>query len=215
MFFAYGEKEVAYLKSKDKILGGAIDKIGMIKREVIPDLYSSLVQSIVGQQISTAAQTTIWRRICTALGEVTAEAVNAISTEELQAFGITFKKAEYIKDFTDKILNGRFDINSLYSKTDEEVIAELSSLNGIGVWTAEMMMIFSMQRPNILSFGDLAIHRGMRMLYHHRRIDRVLFQKYKRRYSPYASVASLYFWAIAGGAIPEMKDYQPKKKRTV
>ena len=76
-----------------------------------------------------------------------------------------------------------------------------------------MLMTFCMQRPDLVSFGDLAIQRGMRMLYHHRKIDKKLFDKYKRRYSPYGTVASLYLWAIAGGAIPEMKDYAPKNKK--
>jgi len=69
-----------------------------------------------------------------------------------------------------------------------------------------------MQRPDVLSYGDLAIHRGLRMLYHHRDIDKKLFEKYRRRYSPYGTVASLYIWAIAGGAISGMRDYAPKKK---
>ena len=64
-----------------------------------------------------------------------------------------------------------------------------------------------MQRPNILSFGDLAILRGIRMIYHHRKVDKELFEKYRKRYSPYCSVASLYLWAVSGGAIAEMKDY--------
>jgi len=98
----------------------------------------------------------------------------------------------------------------LQHKVDEEVCRELSALDGIGVWTAEMLMTFSMQRPDIISFGDLAIHRGLRMLYHHRKITRDLFDKYKRRYSPYATVASLYLWAIAGGAIPELRDRASK-----
>ena len=76
-----------------------------------------------------------------------------------------------------------------------------------------MLMLFSMQRPDILSFGDLAILRGMRMLYRHRKITRELFEKYRRRYSPYGSVASLYLWAIAGGAIEGMKDYASQKKK--
>jgi DNA-3-methyladenine glycosylase II len=91
--------------------------------------------------------------------------------------------------------------------SDEEVCAKLSELNGIGIWTAEMLMIFSMQRPNVLSYGDLAILRGMRMVYHRRKIDKVQFNKYWKRYTPYASVASLYLWAVAGGAIDGMKDY--------
>ncbi len=97
--------------------------------------------------------------------------------------------------------------------SDDEVCARLSSLKGLGVWSAEMLMLFSMQRPDILSFGDLAIQRGLRMIYHHRKIERKLFEKYRRRFSPYNSVASLYIWAVAGGAIEGMKDYAPKKKQ--
>lgn len=70
-----------------------------------------------------------------------------------------------------------------------------------------------MQRPDILSFGDLAIQRGMRMVYHHRKIDKKFFEKYRRRLSPYGSTASLYFWAVSGGAVEEMKDHAPKNKR--
>lgn len=102
-------------------------------------------------------------------------------------------------------------IGQLWNKSDDEVINELSELKGIGIWTAEMILLFCMQRPNVFSYGDLAILRGMRMVYHHRKIDRKLFEKYRRRLSPYCSVASLYFWAVAGGAIPEMKDYAPKR----
>ena len=119
----------------------------------------------------------------------------------------------YITDFARKVKDGTFDIDGIWKKSDEEAIKELSSLQGIGVWTAEMILLFCMQRPNVLSFGDLAIQRGMRMVYHHRKIDRKLFEKYRRRLSPYCSVASLYFWAVAGGSIPGMKDFAPKKQK--
>ena len=69
-----------------------------------------------------------------------------------------------------------------------------------------MILLFCLQRPNIFSFDDLAIQRGLRMVYHHRKIDRKLFEKYRRRFSPYCSVASLYLWAVAGGAVPGMKE---------
>ena len=107
--------------------------------------------------------------------------------------------------------NGAFDLAHIGQKPDDEVIQELRQLKGIGVWTAEMILLFCLQRPNVFSFDDLAIQRGLRMLYHHRRIDRKLFEKYRRRFSPCCSVASLYLWAIAGGALPEMRDYAPKK----
>ena len=80
-----------------------------------------------------------------------------------------------------------------------------------------MILLFSLGRPDILSFGDLAIQRGLRMVYHHKAITPALFRKYQRRFSPYGSVASLYLWAAAAGAVPELRDYAPvpvKKGKT-
>ena len=211
MYFDYGEKETEYLKSRDKLLGEVIEQLGHLEREIDPDLFSSVVHHIIGQQISTAAQRTIWGRLRELLGNVNADTICGCDSERLQSVGMTFKKVEYIKDFAEKIKKGEFDIDSLEGKSDAEVIAELSALNGIGVWTAEMIMTFCMQRPDVLSYGDLAIHRGLRMLYHHRKVDKKLFEKYRRRYSPYGTVASLYLWAIAGGAVPGLKDLAPKK----
>ncbi len=213
MYFEYDNKEIEFLKSRDKLLGEAIDHIGHIYRAVDNDIFSSIVHHIIGQQISTRAQVTIWQRLIDKIGDINADNIYSLELNELQKLGMTFKKAEYIKDFTDKVRNKEFDINILNDLSDEEIIKKLSSLKGIGVWTAEMIMIFCLQRPDVVSFGDLAIHRGMRMLYHHRNIDRKKFEKYKKRYSPYGTVASLYLWAIAGGAIPQMRDYAPKKKK--
>jgi DNA-3-methyladenine glycosylase II len=212
VYFEYGEIETAYLKSKDKLLGEVIEKIGPIYREVNMDLFSSVVHHIIGQQISTAAQKTIWNRLVERLCQVNTETICNCSVDALQQFGMTFRKAEYIRNFAEKVKYGEFDMEALNDKSDEEVIAALSALKGIGVWTAEMIMIFCMQRPNVMSYGDLAIHRGLRMLYHHRKLDVTLFEKYRRRYSPYGTVASLYLWAVAGGGIAEMKDYAVKKK---
>ena len=212
-FFQYGETEISYLKQADKRLAEVIERIGMVKRRVIPDLFAALVHSIVGQQISTKAHETIWQRIETRLGQVTPEAVDRLSLGELQKLGISFRKAAYIRNAAKKVLDGTFDIQALYSMNDADVCARLSELEGIGVWSAEMLMLFSMQRPDVLSFGDLAIQRGLRMIYHHRKITRELYEKYRRRFSPYNSVASLYLWAVAGGAIEGMKDYAPKGKK--
>ena len=212
MFFEYGEKETEYLKSKDTRLAEVIEKVGHINRAVDSDLFSSVVHHIIGQQISTKAQQTIWQRMNDAFGEVRADTVGNASIDELQSLGMTFRKAEYIKDFSLKILAGEFDLAAVEQMTDEDAISALVSLKGIGVWTAEMILLFCLQRPNIFSYDDLAVQRGMRMVYHHRKIDRKLFEKYRRRLSPYCSVASLYFWAVAGGAIPEMRDNAPGKK---
>ena len=213
MYFIYGDEEIEYLKSKDKILGGVIEKIGHIERVTDTDLFSSVVHHIIGQQISTKAQETIWQRLKDELGEVNAENIYKTEISRLQSLGMSFRKAEYIKDFADKVHSGNFNLQDISEMSDEEAIKALASLKGIGVWTAEMILLFCLQRPDIFSFDDLAIQRGLRMVYHHRKIDRKLFEKYRRRFSPYCSVASLYLWAVSGGAITEMKDYAPKKRK--
>lgn len=212
VYFRYGEVETEFLKTKDVRMCQVIETIGPIERVVDTDLFSSVVHHIIGQQISTKAQATIWSRMQEQLGEVNAETISAADTGQLQALGMTFRKAEYIKDFAEKVRTGAFDLQRIAELPDDEAIRELASLKGIGVWTAEMILLFCLQRPNIFSYDDLAIQRGLRMVYHHRKIDRKLFEKYRRRFSPYCSVASLYLWSVAGGAIPEMRDYAPKKK---
>ena len=212
MFFSYGETELAYLRQRDARLGEVIDRIGPIERVVDTDLFSSVIHHIIGQQISTKAQATIWQRMQAALVKVNAETILAAGIPKLQALGMTFRKAEYITDFAEKVHTGAFDLAAVERMSDEDAIEALRALKGIGVWTAEMILLFCMQRPDIFSYDDLAIQRGLRMVYHHREIDRALFEKYRRRFSPYCSVASLYLWAVSGGAIPEMKDYKSKSK---
>ena len=214
MYFSYGDTETAYLKSKDKALGAVIDAIGHIDRTDDTDPFPSVVHHILGQQISTKAQQTLWERMQDGLGAITADPLLDAGRDIIQSFGTTFKKADYILDFASKVQSGAFDIEAVEHMSDEEAIAALSSLHGIGVWTAEMILLFCLQRPDILSYGDLAILRGMRMVYHHRAIDRKKFERYRRRLSPYGSTANLYFWAVAGGAIPELKDPAPRKKPT-
>ncbi len=210
MVFQYGVKETEYLKAKDRVLGAVIDRIGHVERAVDADLFSSVVHHIVGQQISTKAQATIWARMQAQLGAVDAESILALPLPDLQALGISLRKAEYIRDFARKVHSGEFPLQSIPCLPDAEAIRALVSLKGIGVWTAEMLLLFCLQRPDILSYDDLAIQRGLRMVYRHRKIDRKLFEKYRRRFSPCGSVASLYLWAVAGGALPELSDPAPK-----
>ncbi|MDR1782526.1 MAG: DNA-3-methyladenine glycosylase 2 family protein [Bacilli bacterium] len=197
-YFKYSNKELAYLKSKDKELKAYIDKVGMIKREIIPDLFQALINTIIGQQISTKAHHLVWQRFKDKFINITPEVINMASIEDIQSCGMTFKKANYIKDITAKIINKEFDLNSLSSSSDEDVIKELTKLKGIGQWSAEMLMIFSMNRMNVLAYDDLAIIRGMKLLYHHQEIKKELFNEYYQRYTPFASVASLYLWHLAG-----------------
>ena len=199
-YFDYSSVETEYLTKRDKALGRAIEQIGPLKREVQPDLFTALIKSMIGQQISIKAQNTVWGRLIELIGEVTPTTILSLTDSQIQACGTSYKKASYILQAAERISSGNPDLNALLSMPDHEVCRELSTLHGVGIWTAEMLMLFSMQRRDILSYGDLAIIRGMKMLYRHKEVSKERFEKYRKRYSPYGSVASLYLWEIAGGA---------------
>ena len=200
-FFRYGRQETDYLKRKDKRMAELIERVGMVRRPVIPDLFEALVHSIVGQQISTKAHATVWARLQQRLGSVDALSVLSLSSEQLRSLGLSCRKVGYIRSIAEKVQSGALDFHSLSELSDAEVIQRLTALDGVGVWTAEMLLLHSLQRSDVLSFGDLGIHRGLRLLYHHREMPRARFERYRCRYSPYGSVASIYLWALAAGEV--------------
>lgn len=195
--FKYGQKEIEYLRRKDKKLGAAIDKIGMIERRIIPDPFTALVSNIVGQQISSKAAETVWNRLCNLLGNITPESIAEASLSDIQGCGMTLRKAGYIKGIADVAISGEVNFDILHTLSDDEIIKKLTSLNGVGVWTAEMVLFFSLCRPDVVSYEDLAIRRGMMKLYGLKELTKEKFYRYRKRYSPYGSVASLYLWALS------------------
>ena len=195
-YFEYGESELDYLRKKDKKLAAAIDRIGMIQREVNPDLFSALVESVVGQQISSKAAATVCRRLNELCG-MDAYKLYALSAEEIQACGMSMVKACYIKNIAYASVNKMIDFDVLPTLPDKEIIKALTAIKGVGVWTAEMLLIFSLMRPDVVSYGDLAIRRGMINLYGLKELPKDKFKRYAKRYSPYGSIASLYLWEIS------------------
>ena len=206
MYFTYDEQAVAYLSRRDKRLGAVMERLGPVRREVIPDLFAALVHAIVGQQVSMTVQRTLWQRLCDRLREVSSSSVLAVAPEELRSLGLSGRKVEYVREAAQAVADGRLGVGAVREMDDAAVCAALVGLRGVGVWTAEMLLLFSLQRQDVFSFDDLAIRRGLRMLYRHKDIDRERFERYRRRFSPYGSVASLYLWAVAGGALPELRD---------
>ncbi|MCL2201865.1 MAG: DNA-3-methyladenine glycosylase [Oscillospiraceae bacterium] len=195
-YFEYGEREIGHLRKKDKKLGEAIDRIGMIQREVNPDVFGALVESIVGQQISSKAAATVCRK----LGELSgmdAQRLYKLSVEDIQKCGMSMRKAGYIRNIAEAAINKTVDFDALSEQSDEQIIQTLTALNGVGIWTAEMLLIFSLMRPNIISYGDLAIRRGMMRLYGLKDLSKEQFSRYAKRYAPYESVASLYLWHLS------------------
>ena len=195
--FKYGQTEINHLKRKDQIIGAAIDRIGMVERKIIPDLFTALIYAIVGQQISVKAVATIWSRMKEHFGEITPQNIGTATVEEIQQCGLSTRKSMYIKNIGDTVAQGSLNLQEIYELSDVEVIKRLSSLHGIGVWTAEMLLLNSMERPDIVSWSDIAIRRGMMKLYNLETLTKEQFEEYKKRYSPYGSVASIYLWKLS------------------
>ena len=192
MIFEYTDEQLNALKKKDKKLSELINKIGKIEREINPNVFYELIRSVVAQQISTKAAETVFSRLCN-LCDISVQGIKKISAEEIRLCGMNEKKAGYIKN----IANANIDFENLKDKSDEEIIKELTEIKGVGIWTVEMLLIFSLGRMNILSYGDLIIKKGIMNLYGHKELNKEKFGKYKKRYSPYGTIASLYLWESA------------------
>ncbi|MDR2183640.1 MAG: DNA-3-methyladenine glycosylase 2 family protein [Clostridiales bacterium] len=201
-YFEYGEKELGHLRAADKRLGAAIDQIGMLRPKMKPDLFWALIESIIAQQISAKAAATVTGRLG-ALCAMDAGRLDALTIEEIQACGMSMRKAGYIKGASRAAALGVVDFAALARMDDQDVIRTLTALSGVGVWTAEMLLIFSLARPNVVPYGDLAVRRGMMRLYGHSDMPRKRFDRYAKRYAPYGSVASLYLWEIYANPIFE------------
>jgi 3-methyladenine DNA glycosylase/8-oxoguanine DNA glycosylase len=197
--FEYGQAEIDYLTRCDRKLGRAIGWIGMIERPVMPDLFKALVHAIVAQQISRKAADTVWVKLNDRLSGVSPRSVAAADVSDIQKCGLSMRKARYIQGVGEAAMSGRLDVLKLREMRDEEVIEKLSSFPGIGVWTAEMLLIFSLCRPDVVSWRDLAIRRGMMKLYGLKALSKTQFDRLRNRYSPCGSVASLYLWALSVG----------------
>ena len=196
-FFRYGDDAIGHLKRRDRTLGRAIDRIGRIERPVNPDVFESLVWSIAGQQVSAKAAETVFARMRERFGAITPAAVAGAGADAICGCGISARKAGYIAGAGAAFASGEIDPAAFSSLSDEEIIKRLIALKGIGRWTAEMLLIFSLERPDIVSYDDLAIRRGMTALYGLKTLERERFERYRKRYSPYGSVASLYLWALS------------------
>jgi DNA-3-methyladenine glycosylase II len=195
--FDYGQEEIDYLKSVDPTLGSAMTRMGRIERVIIPDLFTALVYAIVGQLISVKAAHTIWERMQERIGEISPNNMAAFTADDIQQCGMTMKKAVTIQNISQTISQGELNLQKLYDLPDEAVIQKLIMLKGIGKWTAEMVLLNSMERRDVVSWGDIAIRRGMMKLYGLPAITKEQFEQYRLRYSPLGSIASIYLWAIS------------------
>ena len=179
-----------------------VRQIELAPLECCGDLFLALVESVVSQQLAVKAADAIFRRVETLLdGRIEPDRLLAADPEKLRACGLSGRKIEYLRGIAEARISGSVDFDSLAEKPDAEVIAELVKLKGVGVWTAEMLLLFALGRRDILSSRDLGIRRGIMLLDQLDELTDEQFETYRRRYSPYGSLASLYLWRIKDGGL--------------
>jgi len=201
------DKRIAYIVKNDPVLGAIIKKIGhgklsawdATKSPKPADHFRALVVAIINQQLSTKAADTIERRFIALWPHKkfpSPKDVLAMSTRRMRKAGLSKMKVSFMKDLAKKVLNGTVDLRRIHRWTDAEVIEHLTEVKGIGVWTAEMFLIFSLGRDDIFSYGDLGLRNAMQKIYKlrkHPSLKRA--QKIALKWSPYRSLASRYLWA--------------------
>ncbi|WP_018248771.1 methylated-DNA--[protein]-cysteine S-methyltransferase [Orenia marismortui] len=191
------ESEIEGLKSKDNKMKILIDSVGEVDREYIADPFVALVNSIVFQQLSSQAATTIWNKFKDYTSELEPNNILQTSDEGLRNCGLSKRKITYIKNIAEAVEKNEIDFDSFTLMSDEEIIKKLIKIKGIGTWTAEMFLIFSLNRKNILSTNDLGIRKGLQWLYGLKESpSKKQFEKFKSKFSPYNTLASFYLWEI-------------------
>ncbi len=178
----------------DAALGGLIHRLGPIRIQLSGDAFTALASSIVAQQLSARVADVIWARIVALTGgAVTPEGLLALEEDALRGAGLSGAKARYARALAEAVRSGTLPLDELSFMDDEEIIRSLTAVKGIGRWTAEMFLIFSLGRPDIFSCGDGGLQRAFRWLYGHEPEKDALL-RVSSAWAPYRTYASLYLW---------------------
>jgi DNA-3-methyladenine glycosylase II len=187
------------LAAKDLTMARIIAAHPRVKLQSRGDAFVTLARAIVGQQISTKAADAVWHRFCAACGETSPKATLRRRATTLRRCGLSDRKVEYIRDLAAHFVSGRVDPSRLGEQDDEEIIAELVDIRGIGRWTAEMFLIFNLLRPNVLPLDDLGLLKAVSVNYLDGaslagRAGRARVAQMAELWVPWRSVATWYLW---------------------
>lgn len=189
------DKIIEYLKSKDTVFEMLFNKYGYARLERNANIFESIVSNIIGQQLSNKVKQVIYNRFISLVKTVTPENILNTDKELIRQCGISYSKISYIKELSENVLSGKYDFNNLNKLNDEDLIKELCKIKGVGKWTAEMLALFSLGRENIISYDDVALRNGIIKAKGYKSLSKQRFEQLKKKYSPYCSIASLYFYA--------------------
>ena len=191
-----------HLKGADPVLGALVTAHGPLDekqrtRGRPAEAYGALLRSIVGQQLSTKAARTIYERLIGLYGGQTPapEQIVATDAEELRGVGLSRAKAAYLRSLAEHVIEGELELDRLNELPDEEVIAQLTAVKGLGPWTAHMFLIFHLRRPDVLPVGDLGVRRAVQRAYGMEDLPPAAeLERIAEPWRPYRSLASLYLW---------------------
>jgi DNA-3-methyladenine glycosylase II len=196
------EKGTRHLRRKDPVMRELIKRLGPLDLEARrrgrpADAYGALLRSIVGQQLSTKAARSIYERVTALFGAKTPspEQLLAADPEELRGAGLSRAKVAYMRSLAEHVLSGELELDRLNELTDEEIVAELTAVKGLGIWTAHMFLIFHLQRPDVLPVGDLGVRNAAREVYGLAELPTAAeLEELGAAWSPHRSLAALYLW---------------------
>jgi len=192
----YWDRARRALSRCDPVMAAIIREHPRVHLQPRGEPFHTLARAIVGQQISVKAAQSVWNKVMVCLGEkITPESVLARRRPQLRACGLSDRKTEYIADLAQHFADGRIHVGSWPQMGDEEIIAELVEVRGIGRWTAEMFLIFNLLRADILPLDDLGLQKGIRVNYFKgRKVALRTMRRIGESWRPWRSVATWYLW---------------------
>lgn len=191
----YWEDACKHLVKKDRVMKRLIPQFGDACLQTRGDAFVTLARSIVGQQISVKAAQSVWDRFAVLPKKLTPASVLTLKVDDMRAAGLSARKVEYLVDLSLHFDSGALHVKRWQTMDDEEIIAELIAIRGIGRWTAEMFLIFHMMRPNVLPLDDIGLVNGISQGYFSgEAVSRSDVREVAAAWSPYRSVATWYIW---------------------
>ena len=200
------QRAIVHLKQVDPILRGVIERVGPCLLQFAEPDFETLARSIVFQQLSGASARAIFSRlkaVTSGNGRLAPATILSLGDQDLRAVGLSQQKARYLRDLAERTRQGQIDFSRLPRLSDREVIAHLVVVTGVGVWTAQMFLLFALRRPDVLTTGDLGIRSAIRTAYRLRTLPAPgRIERLATGWHPHCSVACWYLWRSLDTVLP-------------
>jgi DNA-3-methyladenine glycosylase II len=189
-------KAINHLKKSDPVMAAIIKRIGPCRIEYGPPEFHSLAEAIVYQQLNGTAALTIFNRFAALAGNpLTPAGILKLTGEQMRSVGLSKQKSSYLRDMAERAASGQLDFSKLHELPDEAVIEHLTQVKGVGVWTAQMFLMFTLKRPNILPTGDFGVQMAIKKHYNKRKMPKpAIMERIAKPWEPYRSIACWYLW---------------------